>query len=124
MPGVLSATSLQTIARGCAANPNAVARVCGSVRIRFNEREWQIGLTITDPAFFVGCSPDRVIAEAVLLISDYKKHCPRVVGWALRGDFNPLKVPEHITGGDLQHATSTVARLRAAVLRSRTQTSF
>lgn len=124
MPGALSSTCLQTIARECAANPTAVARVCGSLRIRFNEREWQIGLTITDPAFFVGCSTDRVITEAVLLISDYKKHCPRVVGWALRGDFNPGKVPENITGGDLKHASSTVARLRAAVLRSRTQTLF
>lgn len=50
-------------------------------------------------------------------LNEYKRVCPLIVVWVGRGDFNPNKIPENVTGGHILHANRTAGRLKARLMR-------
>lgn len=57
--------------------------------------------------------------EQVLLaaLREYRVTCPQIVGWMCSGAFDPKKLPDGITRGNILHASRTAARLRSRILR-------
>jgi hypothetical protein len=81
------------------------------------EREFLLGLDLYASDFFLGKSLDEVASQTVGLLVEYRSKCPKVCQWLARGDFNPHKVPDTLTSGELLHAARTGQRLRAEALR-------
>ena len=124
MPGMLNHRSLLEVSRRFGASPRAVERICGQLRVKRSEKEWGVGLSLNDSSYFLGFAEDELIEDLLGLLAELKKNCPKVLTWLCRGDFNPHKIPETITNGELLHCARTASRLKAEKLRARQQTTF
>ncbi len=78
-----------------------------------------LGLRL-DRVFQVGIGPETLRALVAALL-EYKKCCPTVVSWVGRGDFRPRDVPQNIGRAVLLHASRTAGRLRARLMRGRSE---
>jgi hypothetical protein len=120
---------IQAIAKGCDLSERAVRRFLGSVRVpRFETGENEpsraeigrdLGLRV-DQAFRSGLAQE-VLGALVSALNEYKKCCPLVVAWIARGDFRPKEIPAQINAATLLHASRTAGRLRALIMRGRTE---
>ena len=119
MPGSFNHKEILELARKAEVSPKAAERLCGVCRVKYGESDWQIGLNLFDSDFFTGQTRADLVDESSAILKTLRGLCPKVFGWACRGDFNPHKPPTSIKRGELLHCARTAARLRAEALRGR-----
>ena len=117
---------LKDLAKKTGLNDKGIKRVLGSIPVSTKgltsdsegSISYDLGLRLNTKDLFkrVQSQADKLSLEDVII--DYRNNCAHVVNWIMRGDFNPTNIPAHIPKSALLHASRTIGRLRAAVLRS------
>jgi hypothetical protein len=59
----------------------------------------------------------RLISLAEDAIRQYRRACPEVTNWLIKGDFNPSMIPLELPKAKLVHACRTAGRIRAWVFQ-------
>ena len=140
MKYTLSGHTVRIISAKTDLTEKAIAKIFGALRVGKKNKEkveappeltekgekqtaedklgFEIGLRIQHELDFPALPQETVCDIFVKLCSDYKRLCPHIVNWVQWGDFNPSKIPNHISKAHLLHASRTAGRLRSKILRS------
>lgn len=116
---------LRLIAKSIDCSPEAIKRLTGALPVT-ESCEWlqkdqhpqvlDIGLRLDSITYT--SAQVKLIEEGLLAaISEYRRVCPSVFRWIVRGDFSVRRIPDDVTKASLLHACRTVGRLRARVFR-------
>ena len=105
-----------------------VRRVFGSLRIHYPPLHladgdeavtaFDIGLRLEGPLEKAAGNRTEFLSRAGDEIRAYASSCPQVFQWIASGEFSTDSLPDAITKARLLHATRTVGRLRAKILRN------
>jgi len=126
MPTLLSNKEVELLAKELSASPKAVTRILGSQRITFSfdsslKQQLQLGLNLLAPEFFIGMDRKNSLQQLRSIALSYQKHCPKIVNWLKRGDFQPFKPPSQLDKALVIHACRTASRLHAEALRAKAE---
>jgi len=115
----LNEKQARTVAGVAGINEKAVHRLTKSLRIPLEEnRIVEIGIHVTDHFLIAKFCTEAGLACLGTTLKEYMRTCPVVIGWVGRGDFKPEIIPENVKKGSIIHASRTVGRLKAELIRS------
>lgn len=128
---MLSENITRQVARRVGLSTICVNRLLGSVRVKHGagtdgEAEdgpveagklYQLGFNVDSHELLKVRDHSRLVVMLAQALAEYKRVCPVIVIWVGRGDFNPNKIPDNVTGGHILHANRTAGRLKAKLLR-------
>ncbi len=129
-----TAKQYQQLARQTNISEQALRRILGSVPVevlrpadpeqdlldvdpsKLSER-FNLGFRlIVDTSLQIAPSAELVERTAAC-IAEYMRSCPLIYAWIISGGFDPSKIPERVSRANLLHASRTVGRLRAKLIR-------
>lgn len=119
----LDETKIRQLAKLLDVSPAAVLRIAGSVTVAMEDgsekpsRVFDLGLRLLSLDCATSHLP-QLEEQLKLALIEYRRTCPAIFLWMVRGDFHPKKLPTEIQQGKLLHACRTAGRLRARVLRN------
>lgn len=133
----LNARELKEIARNHGISTKGLERLLSDTRVVIKEKQqldpdelikpgvepevretrYLLGLNLMRNAVSAGVPRSALKAVAETAVQEYIHSCPQVTAWLVRGDFNPLEIPESLQRGKIIHACRTAGRIRASCLR-------
>lgn len=78
---------------------------------------FRVGFGLDDPAVCGRLRDTNFINLVIQAVKEYRASCPLVYRWLVSGNFEPDLPPGEVSDVVLKHATRTVGRLRAGVMR-------